>query len=371
MSFFSNALNALGDIGVWAYEDVTIYRRRRRKVNRIGPQQAIARLQAAQYISVERIRSVSVVDFRDHYLLRRQPVIVTDGTRDWQASKLWSFDYFSREFGDLPVRLQDSGFQPRSELCLRTYLAQIGNRPAVQLGEMDPGLNYLRYTYDSYFKHLLFTWGYGHRVKTDSFSFIAFQRLHSHWGRPYFLPSSGYPIPWVQRGDLHPNVRMCQDWGFYFSAPGAFTRLHVDGMRSNAVLCQVAGIKSGWIFSPSLEGAARSAAERSNADEFLSSGADTADCIWRFDLQPGEVILIPRGLAHEVHTLSPSISVTYNFVTNEEWSSYYRYKLERGPGWVSQAPVAGVPEFRAIVQAGAPVARAACAFGIQGEVSLV
>jgi hypothetical protein len=371
MSFFSNALNALGDIGVWAYEDVTIYRRRRRQIGRISPHAAKARLQAAEYGHVERTSGVSVADFRDRFLLRRHPVIVADGTRDWPARELWNFEYFSREFGDVLVRLQDTGFEPRSEVGLRAYLAQISSRPAVHLGEMDADLEYLRYTYDSFFKHLLFTWGFGHRVKTGSFSFLAFQRIRRHWGRPYFLPSSGYRIPWVQLGDLYPNERMCQDWGLYFSAPGACTRLHVDGMRSNAVLCQVSGVKSGWIFSPSLEGAARSAAEGGDADEFPLSGADTSDRIWRFDLHPGEIMLIPRGLAHEVHTLSPSISVTYNFVTSDEWPAYSRYKSERGPGWIADAPIAGAPEFRSIYQADALSARAAVAVGVQGEASLV
>ncbi|MDK2126826.1 cupin domain-containing protein [Parachitinimonas caeni] len=362
MGLLANAWNAVGDIGVWAYEEATIYRRQRQSMGRIGQAEALARLQAAEYGHVERVTDISVADFRDRFLLRRQPVIVADGLRDWQARELWSFDYFAREFGDMQVQLQDAGFRPRSEVGLRHYLEQIVQRPAVQLGEMDLDLEYLRYTYDSYFKHLLFTWGYGHRVKTGSFSFRAFQQIREHWGRPYFLPAAGYRIPWVQPGSLHPNERMCQDWGLYFSAPGACTRLHVDGMRSNAVLCQIAGVKSGWIFSPSLEGAARCAAEGGEAEALPPSGSDTADRIWRFDLQPGEIMLIPRGLTHEVHTLSPSISLTYNFVTNEEWPAYFRYKSERGAGWIAKAPIAGVPEFKRIYQAAsqsAPVGVAA------------
>lgn len=353
MSFFGNAWNACGDIGLWAFEEASIYRRKREPVAPIGKPAALARLQAAEYRDVERVSAISVADFGARYLQRRQPVIVTDGLRDWPAKRLWDFDYFSREFGDMTVQLQDAGFRPGAKAELRTYLSQIAALPAVELGQTNLNLDYLRYTYDSYFKHLLFTWGFGHLVKTQSFSFLAFQRIREHWKRPYFLPADGYRIPWVQAGELHPNERMCQDWGLYFSAPGACTRLHVDGMRSNAVLCQLVGKKAGWIFSASLEGAARSAAEGRDYPDFPGRGDDTADRIWRFDLEPGEIMLIPRGLTHEVHTLSPSISLTYNFVTNPEWREYFRFKAERGSGWIASAPISAVPEFARIYQ-GAP-----------------
>ncbi|MDQ1924665.1 cupin-like domain-containing protein [Massilia pseudoviolaceinigra] len=351
MSFLSKAWNALGDVGLWAFEEVSIYRRKRKPAPRIGKAEALARLRAADYGVVERVKDMSSADFLERYLMQQRPVIVTDGLRDWPARQLWSFDYFRREFGGMTVQLQDAGFRPGAQARLDSYLAEIAARSPVELGQLNKDLDYLRYTYDSYFKHLLFTWGFGHHVKTQSFSFVAFQRIREHWGRPYFLPAGGYRIPWVQLGSLRPNERMCQDWGLYFSAPGACTRLHADGMRSNAVLCQIAGKKAGWIFSPSLEGAARSAAEGSDAEDFAGSGADSADRIWRFDLAPGEILLIPRGLAHEVHTLSPSISLTFNFVTNLEFQDYFRYKAERGSGWIASAPISAVSEFAEIYRA--------------------
>ncbi|QDQ29419.1 cupin-like domain-containing protein [Chitinimonas arctica] len=358
MSFIGKAWNALGDAALWAYEDVSIYRQAREPASPIDKAEALQRLQQAEYREVERVKDISAADFAERYLMRRQPVIVTDGLRDWPARDGWSFDSFSREFGDMTVQLQDAGFRPGAKAKLGSYLAEVASRPPVALGELNRDLDYLRYTYDSYFKHLLFTWGFGHRVKTDSFSFVAFQRIREQWRRPYFLPAGGYRIPWVQVGELQPNERMCQDWGLYFSAPGACTRLHVDGMRSNAVLCQIAGTKAGWIFSPSLEGAARCAAEGKPADDFPGHGDDAADRIWRFDLMPGEIMLIPRGLSHEVHTLSPSISLTYNFVTKGEWQEYFRYKKARGAGWIAGSPISAVPEFERIYRGGAGTAAA-------------
>ncbi|WP_434627411.1 hypothetical protein [Chromobacterium sp. CV08] len=347
MSFVGNAWNALGDVGLWAYEEMSIYRRRRGARTAPGDDgDAAARLRAADYRTVERVSGISVAEFGERYLMRSEPVIVADGMRDWQARQIWSFDYFRREFGDMTVRLQDAGFKPRDSVELGAYLRRIASLPPVELGQIGADLDYLRYTYDSFFKHLLFTWGFGHRVKTRSFSFLAFQRLREHWRRPYFLPAGGYRIPWVQLGELHPNERMCQDWGLYFSAPGACTRLHVDGMRSNAVLCQVAGTKAGWIFSASLEDAARRVAEgRGSVGTGVVRPDGEADRIWRFDLAPGEIMLIPKGLAHEVHTLSPSISLTYNFVTNPESRDYFRFKTERGAGWIADAPIAAAPAF--------------------------
>jgi Cupin-like domain len=347
MGFLGNVVNAVGDASLWAYEEARIYRRTRTAAPMIEKAAALARLQGANYQHVERVSNISLAEFSERFLELRQPVIVTDGLRDWPARSDWNFEYFQREFGDMQVQLQDAGFRPAAKARLADYLAEVTRRTPVQLGDIISDIDYLRYTYDSYFKHLLFTWGFGAHVKTDSFSFVAFQRLRDAWKRPYFLPHQGYRIPWVQAGTLEPNERMCQDWGLYFSAPGACTRLHVDGMRSNAVLCQVAGCKSGWIFSPSLEGAARCAAEDKPAEDFPGSGRDTADQIWQFDLMPGEIMLIPRGLTHEVHTLSPSISLTFNFVTDAEWDEYFRYKQVRGGGWIAKAPISVVPEFAA------------------------
>ncbi|OHX11613.1 hypothetical protein BI347_18380 [Chromobacterium sphagni] len=353
MGFFGKTWNALGDVGLWAFEEASIYRRKRGAQPAHGD--ALARLAAAEYRNVVRVADISVAEFRERYLMRNEPVIISDGLRDWPAREIWSFDYFCREFGDMSVQLQDAGFRPGARAELRAYLREIAALPAVELGQIGAELDYLRYTYDSFFKHLLFTWGFGHLVNTRSFSFLAFQRLREHWRRPYFLPAGGYRIPWVQAGELHPNQRMCQDWGLYFSAPGACTRLHVDGMRSNAVLCQVAGRKAGWIFSASLEDAARSAADGQATSAPSAAGPEPrgqADRIWRFDLAPGEIMLIPKGLTHEVHTLSPSISLTYNFVTNPEYRDYFQFKAERGPGWIAGAPIAAVPEFARIYRGG-------------------
>ncbi|CDH07729.1 hypothetical protein XBO1_480094 [Xenorhabdus bovienii str. oregonense] len=357
---FGNTWNAFGDVAMWAFEEMSIYRRRQGTQREVGNNDALARFEAAEYRKVEKVSDISVAEFSERYLMKKEPVIVTDGLRGWRAKQIWNFDYFCQEFGDMSVQLQDAGFKPKDHVELRAYLREIASLPAVELGQMGDNLSYLRYTYDSFFKHLLFTWGFGHRVKTNSFSFLAFQRIQEHWRRPYFLPDGGYKIPWVQVGSLHPNKRMCQDWGLYFSAPGACTRLHVDGMRTNAVLCQVAGRKAGWIFSASLEDVVRDAAEGRTAlspvASQIASGKNqtnsphSKDRIWQFDLLPGEIMLIPKGLAHEVHTLSPSISLTYNFVTNSEYRDYFNFKRERGHGWIANAPIAAVPEFALIHQ---------------------
>ncbi|OTA15282.1 hypothetical protein Xvie_02948 [Xenorhabdus vietnamensis] len=369
MNFFSNARNILGDIAMWAHEEVSIYRHNKETLREMESRDALARLESAEYRNVEKVSDISVAEFSERYLMKREPVIVSDGLKGWRGKQIWGFDYFAREFGEMSVQLQDAGFKPQQIVKLRTYLQEIASLPAVELGVMNNDLDYLRYTYDSFFKHLLFTWGLGHWVKTNSFSFLAFQRIQEHWCRPYFLPENGYKIPWVQSGTLHPNKRMCQDWGLYFSAPGACTRLHVDGMRTNAVLCQVEGRKAGWIFSASLEDVVRNTAEgradlSRSAHQSLSQGSiyqgsmrenqksqrNDEDCIWQFDLLPGEIMLIPRGLSHEVHTLSPSISLTYNFLTSSEYKDYLDFKKQRGHGWIANAPIAAIPEFFLIHQ---------------------
>ncbi|CDG18409.1 cupin-like domain-containing protein [Xenorhabdus doucetiae] len=379
MNFFSHAWNALGDIAMWAHEEVSIYRRNKKTVREMTSPDALARLGSAEYRQVEKVADISIAEFNERFLMKREPVIVSDGLRGWKGKQIWSFDYFTQAFGDMSVQLQDAGFKPQQVVELRTYLQAISSLPAVELGEINDDLNYLRYTYDTFFKHLLFTWGLGNWVKTHSFSFLAFQRIQEHWHRPYFLPASGYKIPWVQFGTLQPNKRMCQDWGLYFSAPGACTRLHVDGMRTNALLCQVEGRKAGWIFSASLEDVVRNTAEgradlsgseslsvdqksmpQGNREEALKNPHHNADRIWQFDLLPGEIMLIPKGLSHEVHTLSPSISLTYNFLTAPEYRDYFDFKSQRGEGWIANSAIAAVPEFILIHQRNSSVQSLSC-----------
>ncbi|MET0551344.1 MAG: cupin-like domain-containing protein [Xanthomonas sp.] len=361
MEFYRNAWNALGDVGMWAFHEMRFYRNK-------GPYlqedaraaEASARLAAADYRKVERVRDIDVRTFCSRYLATSTPIIVADGCRDWRAKDAWTFDYFGAEFGDMQVQLQGQGFEKRDRVVLSSYLSSIAHQPPIQLGEQGASVDYLRYTYGPRLEHLLFTWGFGSRVKTEHFTCAAYQRIANDWALPYFLPDSDYRVPWVQAGKLQPNKRMCLDWGLYFSAPGARTRLHVDGTRTNAIICQIRGRKSGWLFSPDLEYAARQLAESGGAG--AAGPADAAACaqgggtIWRFDLEPGEIMLIPKGLAHEVITLAPSISMIYNFVTNAEYTDYYRQMRERGPGWVARAPIIDDPRFQAIVHAHAVAA---------------
>lgn len=355
MEIYRNAWNALGDIGVWAFQEMLFYRKKGPYLQEDARStEASARLAAADYRHVQRVRDIDVRTFCSRYLETATPIIVADGCRDWRAMDAWTFDYFSAEFGDMQVRLQGQGFEARDRVVLSSYLSSIAHVPPIQLGEPGPPVDYLRYTYGPRFEHLLFTWGFGNRVKTEHFTCAAYQRIVDDWALPYFLPESDYRVPWVQAGTLQPNKRMCQDWGLYFSAPGARTRLHVDGTRTNAVICQIRGRKSGWLFSPDLEYAARQLAESGGvaaaAAADAAPSANPAGTIWRFDLEPGEIMLIPKGLAHEVITLEPSISMIYNFVTSAEYPAYYRQMRERGPGWVAREAIIDDPRFQSIVR---------------------
>lgn len=355
MDIHRKAWNAIGDITLWAYHEVGIYNRKPTTSLEQEPvSKAAARLAAADYRQVEKVADISIADFARRFLMTSTPVIVADGSRDWRGGKSWTFHRFSDEFGEMAVQLQGSGFEKGAKVQLSEYLTKIAAMPDVALGEKGMALDYLRYTYGPKLEHLLFTWGFGDRVQTSHFTCAAYQRIRDEWQMPYFLQSSDYRIPWVQAGPLRPNERMCLDWGLYFSAPGASTRLHVDYTRTNAIICQMQGRKSGWLFSPDLEQASRTlsedatdaaaAADRGQASSFRGERGT----IWQFDLEPGEIMLIPKGLAHEVHTLSPSISMTYNFVTNAEYPDYYRLMRERGPGWVSTAPIVSHPSFQSI-----------------------
>ncbi|MBU6960229.1 cupin-like domain-containing protein [Pseudomonas sp. CVAP len=49
----------------------------------------------------------------------KEPIIITDFSNDWTAQKLWSFDFFSNKYGDLPVKVYDDNFSKKGNLYLK------------------------------------------------------------------------------------------------------------------------------------------------------------------------------------------------------------------------------------------------------------
>ena len=116
---------------------------------------------------------------REHLCGEGFPVVVTDAQQDWQARKLWSFDYFARHFGDETLLVNDRApFRP----------------------DDDPPNQTLRISMREYVRYLTEAEPHGHSLaaRERGFPFYgnswapfnAEPELAGHISRPAFVPDS-------------------------------------------------------------------------------------------------------------------------------------------------------------------------------------
>ena len=116
---------------------------------------------------------------REHLCGEGLPVVVTDAQQDWQARKLWSFDYFARHFGDETLLVNDRApFRP----------------------DDDPPNQTLRISMREYVRYLTEAEPHGHSLaaRERGFPFYgnswapfnAEPELAGHISRPSFVPDS-------------------------------------------------------------------------------------------------------------------------------------------------------------------------------------
>ena len=274
--------------------------------------------------SVPRRGHLSREEFAREFLRPDRPVVVEDGARSWAALSHWTPDFLRTRFGELNVTLQGDQFSSLGTMRLADFLDRVEELEGLRSADFDltQPVPYMRYA--SSFSDV------------DDLNTAALSELSEHWERPYFLPPSLYVWP-LDLVDSRPNRKRYPDFGVYISPRGAMTRLHVDTNRDCAVLCQVHGRKRGFLFPPGQDGRWPSwypprpelPPRTPEAVALLDGerpeyGGLTA---FEFEIGPGDVLFIPKFWAHEVFTVSASVSVTYNFMNlrsvNREWLIYF------------------------------------------------
>lgn len=239
-------------------------------------------------------------EFVTNYLSANRPVVVTDAMDAWDA-RHWTLESFERDFGEHAVTLQSSEFDDRQVCKLRDFIRQVRafERMPVESLPAPSEMPYARNVKAS---------------EGEDFTTAAFERLASHWGRPYFMPVGGYVSPSQMLCSL-PNYQPHPHFGFYLSPRGAATSLHVDGGFSNALLGPITGEKKVFLFTPSQTPRLPRHKQRPPAHYLRGELPDFAnETPIEFTLRPGMIMFIPKYHWHEVYTLSASISITYNFV---------------------------------------------------------
>eukprot|EP01079_Euglenida_sp_SAG-EU17-18_P002564 gene2564-3281_t len=327
---------------------------RKRLFERFGKALFPIRKQEANDETVDVVDSLSPDDFVRDYLHRNRPVVVRGECLTWAAASTWTHASLAERFGRERVPLQGVDFDKIDNTLLsmrplssyHTYMLQhpcvfdvrcgmlfADELPAVALGQMAARFNtdtipdhtkagrtvpYLRYQDASGLLQDAQV-NFGLYDKADAFTPRLFGMVKGEWLRPSFLPAGGYTLPFTCFS------WMFYDWGVYVSPRGACTSLHADGSRTDALLCQVHGSKTGGLFSA----AAEDYLLQTSSECHLFSEAPEAD-VGRlpfqpipFRLDPGDIVFIPRNWAHEVYTESSSVTLTFNFIWGwREWASW-------------------------------------------------
>jgi hypothetical protein len=252
--------------------------------------------------TLPRVSGLSAERFFSEFLTRNRPFVCTDVIARWPGGgRDWTIPSFRKRFGSVAVTLQQDFFEAFAgkKLTFAEYTDQFPRYESAVTpdGSVTEAPPYLRYSNEP-----------------GEFGDIAYGALKSEWANPYFMPDRGYIVPFSP-SFIDPTKSRFPDFGIYVSPRGAVTRLHVDGDRSNALLCQVAGKKRCILFPPE----SWPLLPRDWVNQKLSHynilgpprfPVKTLEVI----LEAGDTLFIPRSWFHEVYTLEASISLTYNFV---------------------------------------------------------
>jgi hypothetical protein len=241
---------------------------------------------------------VETNEFIDTYLAENKPLIARGSLQSWPLPPPWDLDLLAQEFGDYHVPVFDTLFEMQRVVRFGKYAAEITSaRPG------DDSLPYMR-------------WYARQRHFQLTCADEAFVKLAQSWTAPAWLPSANYVFPAIKE-NADPVRDRFPAKGIFVCPAGGRTRLHVDPWASDACLCQVTGSKRFIMYPP-------------RAAEFLSDGESVVDLAHpdnaRFPswasipssidvtLFAGDAIFIPAGWFHTAVALTPSVSITWNFV---------------------------------------------------------
>ncbi|MGM0635312.1 MAG: cupin-like domain-containing protein [Bacteroidota bacterium] len=86
---------------------------------------------------VPRVKSISKADFVEQFVKPQKPVVIENLASDWEAFRLWSFEYFKEIAGDVEVPLYDNRplsskymyNEPHAKMKLKEYVDLIKSQP--------------------------------------------------------------------------------------------------------------------------------------------------------------------------------------------------------------------------------------------------
>jgi hypothetical protein len=250
--------------------------------------------------------------FLEEYVALNRPVVVTGALEPWDVDNRWTPAAMDCLLGGHRVQVYNNYFDLQTIITLRQYFSRNFGKRAIRKDVVIPYVRWYTRLRDA---HLDFCWA-------DH----AFSKLQSYWSLPEFLPNKDYLLPHMPRGiaTTTPVTDPFPAKGLFISPAGARTSLHVDPWGSCAILCQLYGQKTWYMYAPDQAEYLRNelgVVDVTRPDERTFPEFKRAQLTAKCCLSPGEVIYVPHGWYHQVECASDSISITWNFVHKATASS--------------------------------------------------
>ncbi|MEE1838765.1 cupin-like domain-containing protein [Streptomyces sp. NPDC088190] len=260
------------------------------------------------------IRDIGQHEFIESHLATNTPLVGRDCfTRTGPLASPWSLEPLVEKFGSCRVPVFDTLFDMQRSVRFGDYAS------AITCEQSDEPVPYMRwYARQRHFQ----------MIRADE----AFAELANNWSAPSWVPTADYVFPAINK-NADPVKQSFPAKGFFVCAAGGRTRLHVDPWVSDAVLCQVTGEKRFVMYHPS-------AAESLMDGEAVVDPEQPDDVRfprWRsihpaidVTLSPGDAIYIPAGWFHAASALTPSVSITWNFIHEVNGDRFAAYLAASG-----------------------------------------
>ena len=228
-------------------------------------------------------------------------------------------DYLKKQYGDHEVQLYDNLFNLSNIITLREYIDTYFQEKYLSK-KLDTKFTIPYVRWYSKLKDYEFIW-------SDNF----FKQIKSYWTFPYFLPTENYLLPQIKEKKYCLTKELFPGKAIFISAKNAKTRLHYDPWCSDAVLCQVYGIKKIVMYAPWKKEFLCKDNECVDIDKpdysLFPQFRENNNPSFTDVLNPGEIIYFPNNWLHHVTTLTDSISLTWNFVHITTSKAFLNYLI--------------------------------------------
>lgn len=164
---------------------------------------------------IVRVANIASNEFERDFAYKARPIIVTDATVNWTASKVFDFWYFQRLY-----RTAAESSEDEMNCQFFPYKTEF-NTLQEALSIPDERVNYEDGTLPWYFG-----W--------SNCNYEIAQQLREHYGRPYFLPET--------------SENAATDW-IFMGGSGLGAHMHVDNVRLPSWQAQIKGSKK-WTLAP-------------------------------------------------------------------------------------------------------------------------